>query len=68
MASPPALTMLASTCEAVSSLRILIWIELLARYPVITELSLYCGCRLTWVVLMSLASMPLALSALSTAF
>jgi len=50
--------MLASTCDALSSLRIFTWIELLARYPVIVEFSPYCGCRLTCVVLMSLASMP----------
>jgi hypothetical protein len=53
--------MRASVCDAASSRRIFTAIELLAWYPMMVGLSLpppNCGCSVTFVVLMSLLSMP----------
>ena len=63
VASPPASMIAASRSGAASRSRILTPIVFPARYPVTTEFSPYCGCRLTPVVLMSLASVPSAVRA-----
>ena len=69
VASPPVVPMRPRVCDAESSRRIFTLIELFAWYAMIDGVSPppNCGCRVTFVVLMSALSTPEPTSASITA-